>query len=278
MVSSNGFEGDEEWTGLEVGGFVTLRDEGDRRADGYFFAEATHAGDLPAAGEIGRLSLERAAARLGAVQGPTRRATMVVEPMVAGSLLARLLQPANAESLSQQRSYFQGRMGELLVNERLTVTDDPLLPRGLGSRQYDSEGISARRRPIIDRGRVASLYVDTYYGRKIDMAPTTGAASNVLVQTGSRRLEDLISEVGQGILVTAWIGGNSDPTTGEFSIGLRGHLIEGGRVGAPVGEMNASGDLLALWRNLAAVGSDPWVYSRYRVPTLVFEDTQLSGA
>lgn len=277
-ASSNGFAGDEEWTTVRTSGFVTLREGGDRRPDGYYGVAATHLEDLPAPEAVGREALARALARLGSVQGPTRRATLVVEPWMATSLIGRLLGPANAEAWSQERSYFRGRMGEALFAERLTIVDDPLIPRALGSRHYDREGISARRLPLVEAGRPRGLYVDTYYGRKIDMAPTTGSSSNVVVRPGEGTLESLLSAAGDAVLVTTWIGGNSDPTTGEFSIGMRGHLVEGGRVGAPVGEMNVSGELLGLFRRLAAAGEDPWVYGTARVPTLVFEDVQLSGA
>ncbi len=277
-ASSNGFEDHEEVTRVSLTGDVTLRDEGDSRPDGYYWVSACHLEDLPGPEEVGRLSLERAAARLGASQGPTVRTTMVVEPRMAVSLISRLLGPANAQAVSQERSYFQGQVGELLVSERLSVIDEPLRPRGLGSRRFDREGISARTLPIIEQGRVANLYVDTYYGRKIEMTPTTGSTSNVVIPPGDRNLEQLTADAGQGVLITSWLGGNSDPTTGEFSIGIRGHLIEGGRVGQPVGEMNASGDLIDLFSHLTAIGSDPWPYSSYRIPTLVFEGVQFSGA
>ncbi len=276
-ASSNGFEGQEEGTRLSMTGSVTLRDEGDSRPDGWFRVDATHREDLLEAGEVGRRALARAEARLGSTQGPTLRTTMVVEPQMAGSLIWRLLGPANAQALSQERSYFQGRLGERLFSERLTVNDEPLLSRGLGSQLYDGEGISARSIPLVEGGRVSNIYVDTYYGRKIDMTPTTQGPTNVVVLPGERTMDQLVTEAGQGVLITSWLGGNSDATTGEFSIGIRGHLIENGRIGGPVGEMNASGDLLDLFSHLTAVGSDTWPYSRLRVPTLVFDDVQFSG-
>jgi len=73
------------------------------------------------------------------------------------------------------------------------------------------------------------------------------------------------------------MGGNSDSTTGDFSFGLRGHLVENGQVGAPVGEMNVTGNLLDLFGRLVAVGNDPYPYSSTKAPTLVFENVDFSG-
>jgi PmbA protein len=87
----------------------------------------------------------------------------------------------------------------------------------------------------------------------------------------------LIAAADKGIYVTGFLGGNADGTTGDFSFGVRGHLIEGGKLGASVGEMNITGNLLTMFARLAEVGNDPWPYSSTLCPTLVFEDIQFSG-
>jgi PmbA protein len=203
---------------------------------------------------------------------------MVVDPSAAGSLVKRLLQPAMASAIQQGQSFWSDYPGTKPFADKLTIIDDPLLPKGLASRLYDSEGIAAKPMTLVERGEVKQLYVDTYYGRKLKLAPTTGSSSNVIIQPGERSLQELIGAAGKGIYVTSWLGGNSDGTTGEFSLGLRGHLIVNGKIGAPVDEMNVTGDLETLFAGLVEVGNDPWRYSTLRTPTLVFENVDFSGA
>ncbi|HJL19714.1 MAG TPA: TldD/PmbA family protein [Sandaracinaceae bacterium LLY-WYZ-13_1] len=277
-ASSNGFSGHHERTSHWRGGNVTLREEGDARPAGSWWTGARHLEDVPAAAEVGDEALRQAVRRLGAQQGPTGRRTMVVEPRAAGRLIGLLLGPAHARSFSQERSFWRGRVGEAVLGERLRITDEPLLVRGLGSRYYDGEGIAARPRTLVADGALQTLFVDTYYGRKTGMEPTTGGSSNLVVAPGERGRAAITADVDDGILVTSWLGGNSDSTTGDFSLGLRGHRIEGGRVGAAVQEMNVTGNLLELFAGLAEVGDDPWPYSSRRVPTLAFEGVQFSGA
>lgn len=277
-ASTNGFAGTHERTAISRGGNVTLRDEGDARPAGYYYVGGRHLADLPEASAVGDEALAQAARRLGATQGPTRRGVAVVDPRAASRLIGLLLGPASARAFSQQRSFWRGRLGERVLSERLRITDDPLIPRALGSRYYDGEGISARRIPIVDGGALRTIYVDTYYGRKIEAPPTTGGSSNLVIEPGARALDAIVADLPEALLVTSWLGGNSDATTGDFSLGLRGHLIENGRVTAPVQEMNLTGNLLTLFAGLIEVGNDPWIYSSTRVPTLVFENAQLSGA
>ncbi|MBT3224437.1 MAG: TldD/PmbA family protein, partial [Proteobacteria bacterium] len=140
------------------------------------------------------------------------------------------------------------------------------------------EGLATKPMTIIENGVVKNLYVDTYYGKKTGITPTTGGSSNLIVDLGEKELMELMSDVGTGVYVTSWLGGNSDPTTGDFSLGMRGHLIEDGKIGAPVGEMNVTGNLTNLFQSLSAVGNDPWPYSSIKAPTLVFDGVQFSGA
>ncbi|MCB9597868.1 MAG: TldD/PmbA family protein [Sandaracinaceae bacterium] len=277
-ASSNGFSGHHERTGHWRGGTVTLRDEGDARPAGSYWVGGRHLEGLPSTEEVGQKALEDATRRLGAGQGPTRRTTMIVDPRATARLIGLLLGPASAGAFSQERSFWRSRMGARVLAERLEIVDDPLIVRGLGSRYYDGEGIAARRLPVVTGGALQNLFVDTYYGRKIERAPTTGGASNLVVTPGTRDLAAIVADVNEGYLVTSWLGGNSDATTADFSLGMRGHAIADGQVGAPVQEMNITGNLIELFAHLAEVGDDPWPYSSYRVPTLAFEGVQFSGA
>jgi PmbA protein len=203
---------------------------------------------------------------------------MVVDSRVAGSLIGRLLSPANARSVQQGQSYWAGLIGEKAFSSALTIVDDPLIKRGFSSRHFDREGISAKAIPIVEAGVIKNLYVDTYYGRKAGMKPTTGSASNRRIGTGNKTLSELLIDVGDGVYVTSWLGGNADRTTGDFSLGLRGHMIENGQIGRPIGEMNVTGNLRDLFSRLEMVGNDVYPYSSTLSPSLVFSDVDFSGA
>jgi PmbA protein len=277
-ASSNGFSGSRRSTYCWLGSNVTLKDRGDRRASDSFYAGRTHVGDLPATQGIGETALERALVRLDSEKGPTVKTTMVVDARAAASLIGRLIGPANAASVQQGRSFWASLIGKKAFSDKLGIVDDPLIVRGLGSRLYDSEGISAKVLPIVTEGRIENIYVDTYYGRKAEMEPTTGSSSNVRIATGSQSLAELLSDAGEGVYVTSWLGGNADGTTGDFSLGLRGHMIENGKIGRPVGEMNVTGNLRRLFSKLEAVGNDPYPYATVLAPSLVFGGVDFSGA
>ena len=131
--------------------------------------------------------------------------------------------------------------------------------------------------PVFEAGVLKAYYIDTYYGKKLKMAPTTAGPSNVVWTLGDKDQAALLAAMKDGILVTGFLGGNSNGTTGDFSLGVQGFRVRGGKIAEPVGEMNISGNHLEFWKKLAAVGNDPYPYSSMKTPTLVFEGVQFAG-
>jgi PmbA protein len=277
LVQTNGFEGTKRGTDFWISAEVAAQDPDGRRPEEYAASGARFRAAVEPPAAVGRRAAERALARLGSVKGASAVLTMVVDNRASGRILGSLLGPLGAASVQQKRSYLEGKAGARVGSARLHISDDPLVPRGLGSRLYDSEGLASRPFPLFEEGVLRNYYVDTYYGRKLGWAPTTARTSNLAWRLGDRSREALLADVGEGILVTGFLGGNSNGTTGDFSLGVRGFRIRGGRVAEPVGEMNVSGNHLDLWQRLVAVGNDPYPYSSMRTPTLVFEGVQFAG-
>jgi PmbA protein len=277
VVHTNGFEGSRRGTDFWIAAEVTVKDPDGRRPEESASSGARHRADVEAPDVVGRRAAERAVSRLGTTKGESAIITMAVDNRASGRLVGSLFGPLAAAAIQQKRSFLEGKLGTEVGSPLLDLRDDPLVPRGLGSRRYDGEGIAARRFPVFEKGVLRTLYVDTYYGRKLGIPPTTSRASNLAWTLGARSQPELLAELRDGILVTGFLGGNSNGTTGDFSLGVRGFRVRGGALAEPVGEMNVSGNHLELWKRLAAVGNDPYRYSAMRTPTLVFEGVQLAG-
>ena len=276
-VASNGFEGTRVDTVFFVSASVSVKDADGRRPEDYSFGGSRFLGEVPAVSEVGRQAAERAISRLGAKKPPSAVMTLVIDNRAAGRLMGALGGPLSGASLQQKRSFLEGKLGQAVGSPLLDVVDDPLIPRAFGSRLYDGEGLAARKRPVFEKGVLRSYYIDTYYGKKLKMAPTSGGTSNLAWTLGPKPQAAILKDVGEGILVTGFLGGNSNGTTGDYSFGVQGFRIRGGERAEPVGEMNIAGNMLELLKKLTAVGNDPWPYSSMRTPTLVFEGVQLAG-
>ena len=271
-------EGTRQSSDFWLVGVVSVKGDGDRKPVGWDWAGSVTRARLPDVETVGREATRRAVLEIGAGREKTCRTGCVIENRVVSRLLRGLQAPLSGSAIQQKRSFLADRLGQAVASPLLDITDDPLLVGGLGSRTYDGEGMTAVRRPVLEQGVLRSFFLDTYYASKLGREPTTGSSSNLVFTPGSRDLAGLREGMGRGILVTGFSGGNSNPATGDFSVGIRGLLVEDGRVARPVAEMNLAGNHLGFWKRLREVGSDPFVYSPVRAPSLRFEDVQFSGS
>jgi PmbA protein len=275
MVDSNGFEGDSESSYYSLNASVSVTD-GTARPQGYWY-ESSIFSDQLVRNEIGSKALKRALDRLGQAKIESGKMPMIVENKVAGNVLQPLISALNGSSIQQKQSFLIGMMGESIGSPLMTIVDDPFIVSGRGSSLFDSEGIATRKRIVVEKGVLKTYYIDTYYGKKLEMEPTSGSTTNLLFDLGSKDLEGLIAGIDRGILVTGFNGGNNNQVTGDFSYGIEGFLVEKGKVIKPVAEMNITGNFKQLWQNLVAVGNDMDPSRSWRLPSLVFDKVDFSG-
>jgi PmbA protein len=256
---------------------MTAQDLGDRKPNGYYYAVGITRKELPAAEKTGAMAAQRTLDLLGAKKIKTETLPIIVENQNVGRLLGGLLAGMNGRNIQQKQSFLADKKGSKIASDKLTLIDDPLMVGGLGSRLYDGDGMASKKRTMIDAGVLKDFYVDWYYSRKLGWEPTTGGPSNLIIPSGNRSVKEIMKDLKRGILITGFIGGNSNSTTGDSSIGIFGTLFENGGLVQPVAEMNIAGNHLEFWHKLAEVADDPWPYSSMRLPSLVFTDVVVSG-
>ena len=276
-VHSNGFEDGDRGTQFAMGASVTVAGEGARKPLDWHWVGARYHADLEDPTAVGVEASRRALGRRGQVTLPTAEMTLVVENRCAGAPVGHFMRGMGGGALQQKRSFLLDKLGQRVGSEHFTLVDDPFVRRGFGSRRFDGDGISTRRRVLVDAGTLREYLIGVYYASKLGTAPTGGGTSNLGFELGSRSASEIIGGVERGVYVTGFMGGNSAPTTGDFSHGLQGFEIVDGVLGRPVGEMNVTGSHQRLWHQLAEVGNDPYPYAARRMPTLVFEGLSVSG-
>lgn len=276
-MSTNGFDATERSTSFGRSIEVAVRDAGDRKPEGYAYADACFAADLPSIEALGAEALRRADGQRGSKQAPTGVYEVVIENRVVSRLARYLFGALAGEDLQQKSSFLEGKLGARIGSELLTVTSDPHLPRGLATSAWDSEGMVTTKLPVFEKGVVKTYFLDTYYASKLGAQPTTGEWNNLVWAKGVRDAAAMIAGMKKGIFVTDFTGGNSNGTTGDFSLGIKGFYVEKGKIAHPISEMNLAGNHLEIWKQLAEVGSDPWTSSGNRSPSLRFKKAQCSG-
>ncbi len=277
QMHSNGFTGEKESTMFYFGADVTVKDDNGGRPSGGDYSISRFYKDLPNPADVGKSAAEKAVKKLGQKKIQSGKYDMLVENKVGYRPLAVVFGVLNGRSLQQKRSFLEGALNTKIASEKLTIIDDPFIPKGFGSRYYDGEGLAAKKRTVFEKGVLRTYFIDTYYGKKLGMEPTSGGFSNLVFETGNKSLEQMIKNMNKGIFVTGFIGGNSNPVTGDFSFGIVGYLVENGEIVQPVNEMNISGNGKDFLQKIVEVGSDPHPYSSIKIPSLAYEGVEFSG-
>jgi len=274
---SNGFSAETATTQYGVGGEVTLLEESGKRPEANAFYSSRHLDDLPGVDAVAEEIWRRSAEGLDAKATHSGECTLILANRSVGRILGALLGPLSGSAIWQGRSLYADKLGEQIASARLDVYDDPGIPRGHGSRAFDKDGLPPRKRAIVKEGVLQTWLLDAYHSRKLEKTANGGSLSNLIVPAGSRSWREIASEHPRAIRVTSFLGGNTNATSGDFSFGIRGQLVESGEVVQNVVEMNVAGNMLDLMSNFTEAANDPWMYSSYRVPTLIFEGVQFSG-
>jgi PmbA protein len=277
VVFSTGFEGTSRSTSFGYGATITLEDEGGRLPEASNGYSASHAEDLPSLEAVATETWDRALRRLGAGPVPSGRYPMLLENRAVGRILGVLLSPMSGSALHYGRSCLDGKLGQPVAASGFQLLDRPHIPRGAGSRLFDGDGFPTLDRALVQDGVLQCFLLNQYYARKLGSEPTTGGTSNLVIPPGPRSPGAIAADLPRAIRVESFLGGNANSTTGDFSFGIRGTLLEHGEPTRAVSEMNIAGNLFELYERYAEAADDVRRYGTSRVPSVLFDDIQFSG-
>ena len=276
MVASNGFEGDSQTTFFSLSAGASMRSEGDARPSGYWSDSAIFWDKLQKQG-IAKTAFDRTVRKLGQEKIASGVFPMIMDNTMSARLLSPILSAISGSNIQQKNSFLIDKIGEKITSEKFSLTDEPHIAQARGARWFDGEGVATAKRAVIENGVLRTYYIDTYSGAKMEVEPTVQSSSILTCVHGEKNFEQMLASMRKGIWVTGFNGGNSNNTTGAFSFGIEGFLIENGEPVKPINEMNITGNLLTLWQNVIEIGNDPRLSSSSRIPSIIFDAVNFSG-
>ena len=116
------------------------------------------------------VAAQRTLRRLGARKGKTAHVPVVLDPLVAASMLDHIFEGVNGDSVYRGASFLAGKLGEKIAGDRVTVIDDGTMVGGFGTSPFDGEGIPTRRTVVIENGVLKSYLLNTYTAKKLGSA------------------------------------------------------------------------------------------------------------
>jgi PmbA protein len=286
MAASNGFAAGYARTDSGMS-CVAISGEGTGMERDYDYDQRVFFDALRQPQDIGQQAGARAVARVGARKPKTGTYPVLFDERIASSLIGHVLQATNGAAIARGASWLRDALGEQILPKGLSITEDPHRTRCAASRYWDAEGLPTARRDIVADGVLTGWTLDLANARKLGMASTANAArgtsappspslTNVALTMGAHSRDDLLAQMGTGLLVTSMIGSTINPNTGDYSRGASGFWVENGEITYPVNECTVAGNLRDMLLRIIPANDARTHLSRV-VPSLLVEGLTLAG-
>ena len=233
----------------------------------------------------------RATRMLGATKPKSQRVAIVLEPRIAAMLLGIVGGTLCGDAVVKKRSPFADRFSDVVASPLLTLIDDATDTRSFNFDSFDGEGLACRPTVLIDEGRLNAFLHNSYTARRTGGRSTANAVRGIRstpqvaplalqVRPGSQTAEQMLAGVDRGVFVQSMNGLHSgvNPTSGDFSVGVEGLMIESGALAGPIREATLGSSIQRLLTDIVALGSDlEWQPSGMGTVSLVIDGVTLSG-
>lgn len=256
-ANSHGFVGRERNTQHSLGVALIAGIGDDMQRDGWYSIGLAES-DLENPQAIGRRAAERTLARLQPRSVATGEYPVLFAAETARSLIGHLLGAVSGGALYRRASFLLDHAGKRIFPEWFSIVEQPLLRHGLRSGAFDAEGVATRESALVEAGVLQRYVLGSYSARKLGLQTTgnAGGVHNLTVKANAGGFDELLREMGTGLLVTELMGQGVNGVTGDYSRGAGGFWIENGRIAYPVDGITVAGNLKDMFAGIRAVGSD----------------------
>ncbi|MHA1772235.1 MAG: TldD/PmbA family protein [Candidatus Thorarchaeota archaeon] len=240
--------------------------------------------------KVGSTAAEMTLSLLGAKTVESGTLPVIFLPTAVSTIIGSGFAGAvNAEEVQFGRSYISDAIGDSIAAPDLTIVDNALLEGGTGSRPFDAEGVPSRKTPVLEDGILKNLLHNSYTAQKDGVENTANAVrasysgipnigtTNFIVQPGRGTLDDLVAEVGRGIICRN-TGDRPNMTTGDLSaMVMEGFYFEDGAIQYPVKNTLIGINMRDLLKRVMLIGSDVRRTSRVITPSIVIESATVTS-
>ncbi|MDB1122884.1 metalloprotease PmbA [Vibrio algarum] len=245
----------------------------------YSYSVARSVDDLWTPEQVGISSSEKTVARLDARKIGTGKFPILFAADVATGLIGHLVMAISGGNLYRKSSFLLDALNTQVFPDWFNIEEKPHALKGLASSPFDSEGVFTQDRSIITDGILATYLLTSYSARKLDMTPTghAGGIHNWFVKSTGQDFQKMLKELGTGLLVTELMGQGVNVVTGDYSRGAAGFWVENGEIQYPVSEVTIAGNLIDMFKQIVAVGSDIETRSQIQTGSVLIESMKVAG-
>lgn len=258
---------------------AVIAGKGDGMQRDYWYDVSRDSDQLLSAEAIGQIAAQRTVRRLNGKRLGTRTSSVLYVPELARGLIGHFSGAIRGSRLYRKSTFLLDKLGEQVFPDFVNIFERPHILCALGSAPFDHEGVQTADKDIISNGTLCSYILSSYSARKLGMQTTgnAGGVHNLCIEPGQYDFDELVKNMGTGLIVTELMGQGVNYVTGDYSRGASGFWVEGGEIQYPVEEITIAGNLSDMFMNIQELGKDIDTRGNIRCGSILIDGMTIAG-
>jgi PmbA protein len=253
---------------------------GDEMQTAYEYSVAIDSNDLTAPSKIGLEAARLTQEKLGSRHLGPQKCPIIFTSRQSSGIFSQLLGALSGSRQYKKTSFLLDSLGSRVLPESISIYEDPLKLKTLGSRAFDQDGVLKKKQFFVEEGIVSSYLMGQYSANQMGLESTAnaGGVSNCCVNSNfDGGITELTKSMDRGLIVTDLMGHGVNATTGDYSRGASGFWVENGEIKYPVSGITIAGNLKDMLKNIVSIASDVDFRSNLKVGSTLISEMTISG-
>ncbi len=277
LANSDGFCSGYKTSSFTVSCVAVAQDEKSMERD-YEYSSKRYLDDIKDPKSLGKIASHQTIRKLSPKKIGSEKLSVIFDKRIAKGMLSAFASAISSSAIARGTSFLKDQLNEQIFSNSINIIDKPDIIKGLGSKNFDSEGVKSETLNLVKEGVLKSYLVDSYNGRKLNIKSNgrSGGSTNLYFENGNQSYDELLKMNSKCIYITETIGHGSNLVTGDYSVGATGFLVENGQFIYPINEITIAGNFKDMFKRIFLANDLDFEYST-NSPTMMIEGMTVAG-
>ena len=277
LANSDGFCSGYKTSSFTASCVAVAKDEISMERD-YEYSSKRYLDDIKEPKSLGKIASHQTIRKLSPKKIGSEKLSVIFDKRIAKGMLSAFAGAISSSAIARGTSFLKDQLNEQIFSNSINIIDKPDIIKGLGSKNFDSEGVKSETINLVKDGVLKSYLVDTYNGRKLNLKSNgrSGGTTNLYFENGNQSYDELLKMNSKCIYITETIGHGSNLVTGDYSVGATGFLVENGQFKYPINEITIAGNFKDMFKRIFLANDLDFEYST-NSPTMMIEGMTVAG-
>ena len=277
LANSDGFCSGYKTSSFTASCVAVAKDDNSMERD-YEYSSKRYLNDIKDPQTLGKLASHQTIRKLSPKKIGSEKLSVIFDKRIAKGMLSAFASAISSSAIARGTSFLKDQINKQIFSNSINIIDKPDIIKGLGSKNFDSEGVKSETLILVKEGELKNYLVDSYNGRKLNLQSNgrSGGTTNLYFENGKQSYEELLKINSKCIYITETIGHGSNLVTGDYSVGATGFLVEEGEFRYPINEITIAGNFKDMFKNIFLANDLDFEYST-NSPTMMIEGMTVAG-